>query len=375
MLKRPLSRLARSFGLVAVALVVSIGVVACGDDDDDQAAEEQTETAAATQAADLAAIKAYLLEHTERLVADTGDIRSGAEDYYALAKAADFDYARLLEENRDEVRGLVEDAQAGFTKANPSYEEMEGVVAGVPSLAEYDVIIDAGADASDPENAVPFDLETPSGRTLKQPGNFNYLIETSAWGTDPAFQAKGAEPDLDGDGKVEFGESLPDADIYVTAAREFERYAKELDAAARDWEPTPGDALTALVVMTPTMSEYFAAWKNSRFIAGEKASEKAFVAASRLQDIADILGGLVLVYDNVEPLVAKADPAQAKQTKQSLADLREFAAGLLAEEDAGRKFTAEEADTLGSRAQEQAEAIAGQITQAASQLNIEIEEG
>ena len=374
MLKRPLSRFARSFGLVLIALVASLGVVACGDDDDDQAAE-QTETAAADRGADLAAIKAYLLEHTERLVADTGEIRAGAEDYYALAKAADFDYARLLEENREEVRGLVEDAQAGFTKANPSYEEMEGVVAGVPSLAEYDVIIDAGADASDPENAVPFDLETPSGRTLKQPGNFNYLIETSAYGTDPAFQAKGAEPDLDGDGNVEFGESLPDADFYVTAAREFERYAKELDTAAREWEPTPGDALTALVVMTPTMSEYFAAWKNSRFIAGEKASEKAFVAASRLQDIADILGGLVLVYDNVEPLVAKADPAQAKQTKQSLADLRGFAADLLAEEDAGRKFTAEEADTLGSRAQERAEAIAGQITQAASQLNIEIEEG
>ena len=52
------------------------------------------------------------------------------------------------------------------------------------------------------------------------------------------------------------------------------------------------DAFTALVVMTPTMSEYFEAWKNSRFVAGDKANEKAFVAASRLQDIADILGGL-----------------------------------------------------------------------------------
>ena len=42
------------------------------------------------------------------------------------------------------------------------------------------------------------------------------------------------QPDLDGDGKVEFGESLPDADIYVAAAREFGRYAKELDGAARN---------------------------------------------------------------------------------------------------------------------------------------------
>jgi hypothetical protein len=277
--------------------------------------------------------------------------------------------------NREEVRALVEGAQAAFAKANPSYEEMEGVVAGVPSLAEYDVIIDAGGDASEPESAVPFDIETPAGRTFEQPGNFNYLIETTAYGTEPRFQAKGVQPDLDGDGKAEFGESLPDADFYVAAARDFEKYAKELDAAGRDWEPTAGDALTALVVMTPTMSEYFAAWKNSRFVAGQKASEKAFVAASRLQDIADILGGLVLVYDNVQPLVAKADRQQAEQTEQSLAQLHGFAAGLLAKEQAGRKFTAEEADTLGSQAQERAEAIAGQITQAAAKLNIEIEAG
>ena len=65
--------------------------------------------------------------------------------------------------------------QAGFTKANPAYEEMEGVVAGVPSLADYDVIIDAGADASDPENAVPFSIETgrrnaQAARQLQLPG-------------------------------------------------------------------------------------------------------------------------------------------------------------------------------------------------------------
>ena len=84
---------------------------------------------------------------------------------------------------------------------------MEGVVAGVPSLADFDVIIDAGADKSDPENAAPISLETPGGKTFDQPGNFNYLIETAAFGTEPKFAAKGVEPDLDGDGKVSFGES------------------------------------------------------------------------------------------------------------------------------------------------------------------------
>ena len=139
--------------------------------------------------------------------ATTAKLREGAEAYYALAEAADFDYAALLEDKRAEVQAFVEQAQADFAAANPAYEEMEGVVAGVPSLADFDVIIDAGGDGCDPENAVPFTLETPAGKTYKQPGNFNYLIETSAFGTEPKFAAKGVEPDLDGDGKVEFGEA------------------------------------------------------------------------------------------------------------------------------------------------------------------------
>ena len=247
-------------------------------------------------------------------------------------------------------------------------------MAGVPSLADYDVIIDAGSDGSDPESAVPFSLETPAGKTWKQPGNFNYLIETAVYGTEPTWAAKGVQPDLDGDGKVEFGEAMPDADFYVTAARDFEQTTKELDAAAREWQPTPQDAFTALVVMTPTMSEYFDAWKNSRFVAGDKAKEKAFVAASRLQDIADILGGLQTVYAGVQPRIAEIDGAQAKQTERDLADLTSFAERLRDAEAAGKQFDAEDAETLGTEAQDQAEAIAGQISQAAGKLDIPLAE-
>jgi high-affinity iron transporter len=59
---------------------------------------------------------------------------------------------------------------------------MDGVVAGVPELADFDVSIDAGGDASDPENAVSFSIKTPAGKTFKQPGNFNFLVETSLVG-------------------------------------------------------------------------------------------------------------------------------------------------------------------------------------------------
>ena len=92
-------------------------------------------------------------------------------------------------------------------------------MAGVPSLADYDVIIDAGSDASDPENAVPFDVETPAGRCLQAAGQLQLPDRDVRVRHRAGFRAKGVEPDLDGDGKVEFGEAVPDADFYVAAAR------------------------------------------------------------------------------------------------------------------------------------------------------------
>jgi nitrous oxide reductase accessory protein NosL len=351
------------------ALVAVAAVAGCGGDDEPEPAAQ--ETPAAAEEADLSAIKDYLLSHTANLQEQTATLAADAEAYHAIAEEAGFDYEKVLADER--TAPLIEKMQATFREANPAYEEMEGVVAGVPSLADYDVIIDAGADKSDPENAVPFSIKTPAGKTYEQPGNFFFLLETSLWGTEEQFAAKGVQPDLDGDGKITFGEALPDADFLVAAARDFKGQADELDASSKEWQPTPEDAFTAVVVMTPTMSEYFAAWKASRFVAGNKAEESSFVAASRLQDIADILGGLVLVYDNIEPMIAADNPEQAEQTGAELKELEQFAAGLRDEEADGRKFTAAEADTLGSEAQDRAEAIAGQVSQAAGGLGITLE--
>jgi hypothetical protein len=353
---------------VLAALVAVAALAGCGGED-----SETTTRKAPTVATDLTPVKDYLLDHTTRLQGDTGKLATQADAYYKLAKSEHFDYGRLLATHRSEVADMVKAMQATYIEANPAYEEMEGVVAGVPSLADYDVIIDAGSDKSDPENAVPFSIKTPAGRTFEQPGNFFLLVETSLWGTEPRFAAKGVEPDLDGDGTVEFGEAMPDADFLVAAAKDFAANAKDLDTAARGWQPTTQDAFTALVVMTPTMSEYFEAWKNSRFVAGSKAKETAFVAASRLQDIAGILNGLVLIYDSVEPSVTEANAQQAKQTGSDLKGLHQFAVKLRDQEAGGKKFTAGEADTLGSDAQDRAEAIAGQVSQAAGQLGVSLE--
>ena len=352
-----------------VLTCAALSLAACGDSDSDR--RKKTPAAATPAGQDLGAIKTYLLDHTKRLQADVGKLRENADAYHELAASTDFDNKKLLAEHRDEVAKLMKEAKATFVDANPAYEEMEGVVAGVPELADYDVIIDAGGDASDPETAVPFSIKTEDGRTFKQPGNLFFLVESSLYGTEPKFSAKA---DLDGDGKVGLRRGAARRALLPRRGRRSSRsQAAELDASAKKWTPNEQDALTALVVMTPTMSEYFEAWKNSRFVAGDKATEKSFVGASRLQDIADILGGLELIYANVETKIAEANPEQAKQTGASLNKLEDFAARLRDQEAAGKKFTAEDADTLGSEAQNRAEAIAGQITQAAKQLNIELE--
>jgi hypothetical protein len=356
---------------LALACLAALTAAGCGGGD----ASDRSTGASTPAPRRFAGVKAYLLQHTGPLARRTAELSREADRYYALARRERFDYGVLLREHRADVRDLVGAMQATWRRANPLYEQAEGVVAGVPELADYDVILDAGAAAADdPKNAVPFDLRRPDGKVERRPGNFSFLTETALWGTERRFVASGVRPDLDGDGKVGYGEALPDANHLVAAARDFARNARALDASARRWTPNASDVFTALVVMTPTMSEYFGAWRNSRFVAGANADEASFVGTSRLSDITDILSGLERVYGGVRPMVARASGAQADQTGSSLTRLRTFAADLRDREARGERFTPEQADALGSEAQERAEAIAGQVSQAAAKLNVEVED-
>jgi hypothetical protein len=333
------------------------------------AAAAATASAAVAPGANLAPVKAYLLQHTADLSAFTKDFRAVANRYYAAAKTASFDY-RTLGSSPAVRRDLV-GAKQLWIDGNPMYEQVEGVVAGTPSLSVYDVILDAGSSAAeDPASAVPFDLKLPNGKVLRKPGNLFNLTEGMLWGTLPAYVA--ARADLDGDGKREFGEVLPDANALKAAADAFVLYAGKLDADARAWKPTPSDAFTAVVVMVPTMSEYFGQWKTSRFVLGDRASSEAFNVVSRLSDIGDILGGLRVIYAGVSPAIARVDTAQAAQTKRELDALASYVGRLREQELSGKRFTPQQADVLGRDAQERATAIAGQVTQAAARLKVKI---
>jgi hypothetical protein len=373
-------------GLAALLAAIGLALAACGGSDDaaepastasttsPAADEEAAATTAPETTVDLTAVKQYLLDRTSSLSAAATDFLSGAQEYFDLAEAAGFD-STALQERASEVGPVLQQLKNTWTEANPAYEEMEGVVAGTPSLAEYDVILDAGSSAvEDPESAVPFDLTLPDGTVLAQPGNLFNLTEGALWGTlpDDIGAPQSVPVDLSGDGTQEFGEVLPDAGFLLAAAQAFDKYAKELAAAADAWQPSESDALTALVVMVPTMGEYFGQWKESRFVAGDDAASASFNVVSRLSDINDILGGLDVIYGSVQPLVATVDEAQAEQTGQELDDLIAFISDLYDTEQAGDAFTPEEADTLGTEAQGRAESIAGQVSQAAAQLGITI---
>jgi hypothetical protein len=334
----------------------------------------ETAASPAAQATDLSGIKRHLLDKTAALKTATGGLKTVSDQYYDLAKRSNFDYPALFAGNGPQVVKLIDDARAKWTAASPLYEQMEGIVAGTPSLAEFDVILDAGASAEeDPANPAPIDLTLPDGRVLAKPGNLFGVSESTLWGTFDAFKAKG-EFDLNGDGKIEFGESLPDANVLKGAADALAEQAGRLADAAAQWTPTEADAFTALVVMVPTMTEYFDSWKNSRFIQGDSSTQRDFVAISRLADIQNILGSLQVVHQNLSPLIQSVDKTQDEAIGKGLTDLKGFVADVHKQEQGGKRFSPEDADTLGKEAQDRADAIVGQVTQVAARLGVKIEQ-
>lgn len=322
---------------------------------------------------DLDNVKVYLIGKVEELAEGTGALNDAAQAYYTLAEAADFDYTALYANDTEAVQAIIEDAREAWITASPLYEQMEGIVAGVPSLAEYDVILDAGVSGEeDPEGGVMFDLTLPDGRILERPGNLFGVLESTLWGTREAYSS-GIEAELNGDADDDFGDLLPDANVLLAAAETMNNYVTELGTSAEAWQPNETDAFTALVVMVPTMSEYFGSWKESRFIAGEEGSSE-FAVISRLSDIQDILGGLEVVYEGVQPRIAETGEDNEAQIREGLESLQEYVGDLYEREQDGTVFTAEQADFFGSEAQDQAMTITGQIAQAAALLDIELPE-
>jgi hypothetical protein len=322
--------------------------------------------------ADLAAVKAYLVDQVTQMKAATTQVRAITQRYYDLASNAQFDYEGLWETNQIELAPLLMVAKQTWLEASNRYELSEGLVAGVPSLSYYDTWIDAGpSEADDPVNALDWTLTLPDGRELNKPGNLmTHLTEPAFYGTIEEFV--GLRLDIDGDGTQELGEVLPEANILHGSVSALDDATTELLTAVNAWEPTLEDAFTALTTMIPTMNEYFEQWKLSTYVSGEASTETAFVAVSRLSDINGIIHGLDVTYDEISPVVVAADPNLHAQIDAGFTDLVTYVADLYAQEQSGTRFTPEQADLFGAEAQSRATKLVGQVSQAIALLGLQV---
>ena len=364
----------------APALLLAYALVACGAPAAQAPTAAPIPTAApvptaagASADAGLSSVKSYLQENANTLLkAGASKLKANADSYYDLVKAANFDYKQAWGDG-SAIRPLFAGMREQFNTAHTGYENIEGIVAGVPSLSKFDTLLDAGATGAEGgDNVADFTLALPDGITLEKPGNLVHtLLEPLVYGSDTA-QSKFAA-DLDNDGKIGFGDQLPDANRLKATADSFADYVDQTIAAINGWQPNAQDAFTAMVTMTPTMSEYFGNWKESRYVTGETSTETRFVAHSRLIDVMGILTSLRTIYAGVAPQIKAQDAAAAEQIDKNYSDLFNYVQDLQAKQESGTKFTPDQAEVFGKDAQQQAEAVVGQVTQAATLLNIKLE--
>lgn len=333
-----------------------------------------TPAGATPAATDLNGLRAYMVGNVDAMKGGTSALLTFAQAYYGQARAVSFDYQRLWDEQAPTLVTQLDDARTAWSEeAHGHYELNEGLVAGIPSLTHFDVLIDAGpSGADDPTNAPNTSLTLPDGRVLDRPGNlFHMVTEPTLWGTIDDFV--GLRVDMNGDGQITLGEALPDANVLLAGMQALDDATSQLQTAIDGWTPNLQDTFTALVVMIPTMQGYFNDWKLSPSVLGAASTETGFVANSRLVDVLGILGGLDVAYNVVQQDVAGVSPEMAAQIRASLDAMVSFVQNVRSQEVAGTLFTPEQADYLGQQLQAQADDVAGQITQAAALLGITIQ--
>jgi hypothetical protein len=314
----------------------------------------------AAKTVNLDAIKNYVVQNNENMLKDTTKLFELSSQYFAIIEDNDFNYDLAFKNNSAEIASILDQSKESWLSASTYYELNEGIIAGVPILADYDVWIDAGpSKAEDPIEAREWSLALANGDTMESPGNlFHSLLEPTLWGTATEFKSTLVD-----------GEVLPNAYIFLGASQSLNEATTQMIDSVEAWEPTLEDIFTALVTMIPTMSEYFEQWKSSYFIAGEN---KSFIAVSRLNDIKGILNGLNVAYENVSPLVVSADEQLDKQIKTDFKILIDFVNLQYDQEQAGKVFTGEEADLLGVQAQDMANNLTSLVANAAELIDLEI---
>jgi Imelysin len=324
---------------------------------------------ASAQSANLGSVKTYLLERINAQKAATAGLKNAAQRYYDLAKAAQFDYKKL---NTSAVRAALLEARAGWSKASPIYESVEGIVAGVEVLSAFDLNLDAGASKAEGGDAiVEFDLNLANGTTLEKPGNAFGVNEGALWGTEKTFSS-GVAFDVDGNGKIGFGDQLPEANVLKSAADKLDALTGELISTAKTWTPAAKDVFGALTANVPTVAPVFLdRWKTSRFVIGDKATRRDFNVISSLSDLSGNITSWQKLYAGVSASVKTKNAGLDAQIQSDLTSLKAWAVKLEAQESK-RRFTPEQAQTIMKEGDNRATAITGKIAQAAALVGVKL---
>jgi hypothetical protein len=314
-----------------------------------------------------AAVKQYVVDVAHRAEIASQHFEADATAYAAVvarhgnnvstaAAAEPQTVERLLINMRDDYKGI----------HNYGYEYIEGIVGGVPQLIKYDIELDGGVPvkgAGVQDQVAPVTLQA-GDETIDREGSLNsYLIEAAVYGTNPRWVAgKATLPQL---GPV----NLPKPVLVVA----FGNYAVDgyhrLETAAQQWQPTDRDFFQAMFTMTPTLSDYFDDWKETKKYGS--ASGGRFIGVSRVSDMRGILGSTQLTWECMADKVSGKDPALAAKITQGYDQIMAFINKIYGREQT-HPLKVETIDALGSQAKEKAERLTVQVAQAAAVLGIDV---
>lgn len=306
----------------------------------------------------VAEVKDYLVSVVEKMSVASGDlVRNSAEYSELIGKHGSLKEAQSAEAAR--LDALVLKMQENYKAIDSfGYETVEGIVAGVEALADYDIYLDAGVPASEgPDDVAPVTLELGGGEKIDREGAlFTYIIEPALWGGDDRWVAEVG------------GKKLPRPEILSAAAKDADRKIGELKRDSLAWTPTPEDLFGAMVLMTPTLSDYFEDWKESRFTEDKSGR---FQAVSRISDMRGIMSSCAVMYQAVIPLVEPRDRALAKSVDLGFDGILSFISLLEKREQEGALKEAE-IDELAAQAKEKTDKLVPQIEQSAAIAGIKI---
>ena len=296
---------------------------------------------------------------------------TGAEQYYDARRGRGLRLRRAARRARaTRSRRSSRSCRTTSRAANPAYEEMEGVVAGVPELADYDVIIDAGARRERPRERRPVQIKTPAGKDVQAARQLLLPDRDLALRhrAEVRRQGRRARPRRRRQGRLRRGAAgrrLPTSPPRATSSK----HAKELDASAREVD---ADARTLHRARRDDADDVASTSRRGRTRASSPATRPRRTASSppracRTSPTSSAASCVIYDSDRAE-IAEESTPRRPTQTGATWTSCTRSPRRCATRRRAASSSPPSEADTLGTEAQERAEAIAGQVSQAAGQL-------